>query len=234
MRASRSRSGSLRCLLLVLLLACGAYPGSAVAAAGKPYTLNLSPATVPAGTQAAFSATFTNPPEGKQQLGSADLAVPCRHRAPLGVGGRPGDGDGRRQHHAAAKPGAPARPLACRDGRRRRRVQPRRGGLGRPGEAGQRLPGPARQRHDARRGSPLTTTISGQELRFVSSPATSGRSRSPARPTGRGRRSASRSSRRGTRVAGQSTEVTIERGSGIRIRDADRDEVRRPRRGGLS
>ena len=58
--------------MLVLLSAWATLPGSA-AAATKPYTLDISPGTVAAGSQATFSAKFTNPVGAQQQLGSADL-----------------------------------------------------------------------------------------------------------------------------------------------------------------
>src|SRR3954462_1318656 len=77
MRASRASSGWWWFSMLAALLVCAAHPGSAAAAAtGKPYSVNISPASVAAGAQTTFSATFSNPAGAQQQLGSANLSVP--------------------------------------------------------------------------------------------------------------------------------------------------------------
>src|SRR3954447_23041148 len=77
MRASRAPSCWSWFSMVAVLLACAAYPGTAAAAAGKPYSVNISPGSVAAGAQATFSATFTNPAGAQQQLGSANLTVPA-------------------------------------------------------------------------------------------------------------------------------------------------------------
>src|SRR5437016_5472145 len=78
MRGSDGRSRRVWSSMLLVLLACALLPGAASAAStGKPYTLNISPASVPAGAHATFSATFSNPAGAQQQLGSANLAVPA-------------------------------------------------------------------------------------------------------------------------------------------------------------
>jgi hypothetical protein len=65
-------------LLLVLMLASAALPGSAGAAqTDKPYEVRLTPATVQAGAPATIAATFSNPAGARQQLGSANLTVPA-------------------------------------------------------------------------------------------------------------------------------------------------------------
>src|SRR4051794_22223795 len=77
MRASRASSGWWWFSMLAALLVCAAHPGSAAAAAtGKPYSVNISPASVAAGSHTTFSATFSNPAGAQQQLGSANLSLP--------------------------------------------------------------------------------------------------------------------------------------------------------------
>src|SRR3954471_9135838 len=77
MRASRAPSYWWLFSMLAVLLAGAAHPGSAAAAAtGKPYSVNISPASVAAGSHTTFSATFSNPAGAQQQLGSTNLSVP--------------------------------------------------------------------------------------------------------------------------------------------------------------
>jgi hypothetical protein len=64
-------------LLVTMLLAVGASPA---AAATKPYTLNISPSSAPAGARVSFTATFANPADAQQQLGSANLTAPSGFR----------------------------------------------------------------------------------------------------------------------------------------------------------
>ena len=218
MRASRSRSGSLRCLLLVLLLACGAYPGSAVAAAGKPYTLDLSPATVPAGTQAAFSATVTNPPEGKQQLGSADLTVPAgivlRSASVASPATVTVAGSTMRLRNLALQPGRSlavtvVADVACNPAVVSWAVQ---------AKQANDFQGPPGNDMTLAAPSSLTTTISGQcKLRFVTQPGNqrvgeplTGTPYGPGPPV-----SVEVVDGAGTRVTNQSADVTIARGAGF-------------------
>src|SRR3954452_23213402 len=63
-------------MLVVVVLACAAHPGSA-GAATKPHSLGISPGSVAAGAQATFSATFSTPAGAQQQLGSANLTAPA-------------------------------------------------------------------------------------------------------------------------------------------------------------
>ena len=218
MRASRSSAGRLRRLLLVLLLACGVYPGSAVAAAGKPYTLNLSPGAVPAGTQAVFSATLSNPPDAQQQLGSADLTVPvgiaARSASVAGPATATVVGSTVRLRNLALQPGhsltvTVAADVACNPAVVTWGVQAKQANdfQGPPGND-MTLAGP----------SSLTTTISGHcELRFVTQPSNqrvgeslTGTPYGPGPPVG-----VEVVDGAGARVTSPSTEVTIERGSGF-------------------
>jgi hypothetical protein len=68
----RFRLGS----LIALSLTVAAVVATSATAAGKPYTVVLSPATVSAGT-ATITATFSNR-TSQQQLGSADLTAPSQ------------------------------------------------------------------------------------------------------------------------------------------------------------
>jgi hypothetical protein len=70
----RSRWRPRAAVLLALTLAAAAIAATSATAAGKPFTVVLSPATVSSG-QATITATFTNR-TGQQQLGSANLTAP--------------------------------------------------------------------------------------------------------------------------------------------------------------
>jgi hypothetical protein len=61
--------------VFMLLLASAILPAHAEAAV-KPYSLELSPASVPAGGQSTLTARFSNPVGAQQQLGSAKLTAP--------------------------------------------------------------------------------------------------------------------------------------------------------------
>src|SRR4051794_10980974 len=77
MRGSHAQSRLLWSAMVLVVFACAALPAAAGADPGKPYTLNIAPASVPAGTHATFSATFSNPAGAQQQLGSANVTVPA-------------------------------------------------------------------------------------------------------------------------------------------------------------
>ena len=218
MRASCSRSGRLRWFLPVLLLACGAYPGSAVASATKPYTLNLSPETVPAGTQAAFSATFSNPAAGQQQLGSANLAAPAGIVLRSASVAAPATvtvvGSTVRLRNLALQPGRSltvtvVADVACNPAVVTWAVQ---------AKQANDFQGPPGNDMTLAAPSSLTTTISGQcKLRFVTQPSNqrvgeplTGTPYGPGPPV-----SVEIVDGAGARVTTQSAEVTIERGSGF-------------------
>lgn len=73
----RFHTGRVRVLGLSALLCAVALPASAPAATtSKPYTLNISPASVPAGKATTVFATYKNT-TGTQQLGSSNLTAPA-------------------------------------------------------------------------------------------------------------------------------------------------------------
>jgi hypothetical protein len=79
--------------VFMLLLAGAVLPAHAQAAgAVKPYTLKLSPPSVPAGGQSTFTATFSNPVGAQQQLGSAKLTAPAGLRLVAGSAALSGAG----------------------------------------------------------------------------------------------------------------------------------------------
>ena len=219
MRTSRTRSGSVRWLLLVLLLACGAYPGSAQAAAtGKPYTLNVSPGAVSAGTQTVFSSTLSNPADGRQQLGSANLTVPAgivvRSASVAGPATATVAGSTVSLRNLALQPGRSltvtlVADVACNP------AAVTWGVLAKQANDFQGPPG-----NDMMLAAPssLTTTISGQcKLRFVTHPSNqrvgeplTGTPYGPGPPV-----SVEVVDGAGARVTSPSTEVTIERVSGF-------------------
>jgi hypothetical protein len=63
-------------LLAATLLVCVGAAEASAATTSKPYTVNVSPASVSAGARATFTATFANPSGQQQQLGSANLTAP--------------------------------------------------------------------------------------------------------------------------------------------------------------
>jgi hypothetical protein len=66
-----------RSLLLVLVLVGGLSAVPAAEAAVKPYTLNITPASVAGGSRVTFTATFAVPSAAQQSLGSANLKPPA-------------------------------------------------------------------------------------------------------------------------------------------------------------
>ena len=71
-----ARRISFAALVAVLVTCALAAPALAAPAAKKPYSLVLSPATIPSGSQATVSATYTNLTD-QQQLGSSNLTAPA-------------------------------------------------------------------------------------------------------------------------------------------------------------
>lgn len=70
------RRASFAALVAVLATCAIAAPAPAAPAIKKPYSLVLSPATIPSGSEVTVSATYTNLTD-QQQLGSSDLTAPA-------------------------------------------------------------------------------------------------------------------------------------------------------------